>query len=772
VAFSARRTLPVEYLALEVRDVGTLQFPVPHAQARKLCAVARPARYGRGEQTLLDQRVRDTWEIPLSRVKIDKRRWHSALRPMLDRLRGDLGLPEGCALTADLHSMLVYGPGQFFVPHQDSEKDDTMVGSLVVTMPSSFTGGDLVVEHGNVTKSYRGSKTSLSLVAFYADCRHQIHRVRSGYRIVLTYNLLLRGGPTAAGEAEVDRGTADTIAAGVEKHFATPVSPRWRGDSSAGEPPARLVYLLDHEYTQRGLSWSRLKGSDASRAAMLREVAERTDCDIVLALADVHEIWSCYGPDDDYDPRWGRRRRGWEGDSYGEYGDEPAGDPGRFDDFQVHDLIDSMVTLDSWVGPEGGPAAPVASTVGHEEICASTPSSALKPYASEYEGYMGNYGNTLDRWYHRGALVLWPRQRAFAVRAEASPGLALDELSALLRAGDRHEVRDRVTTLGSVWSDVVDGNPGAAFVSQTLHVAGAARDGAVATVLLAPLHLTALEPVHAPAIVGLHDAYGPDWLRKQIDVWTSATGKRARGLDRLSWIGSLARLSEALVTAGPSGQPLAAQLARHSWSALQPQAEHRRHLESPSHRAEALGDLAQPFLALVEAAVLAGDTDLRDHVVAFLCEGGTLLPLTMALLRGAAAAPLEPDARTAAGLDEVAGFVADRLRARLAEPPRAAGDWSIEPPAGCDCELCRTLAEFLADPTRHAHEWRIAKEKRQHVHRRIDVAGLPVRHQTRRQGSPHTLVLTKTKDLFQQEEQARRQARADLDWLADAGLVG
>jgi hypothetical protein len=33
--------------------------------------------------------------------------------------------------------MLVYGKGQFFLPHQDSEKDDAMVGTLVVSLPSA-----------------------------------------------------------------------------------------------------------------------------------------------------------------------------------------------------------------------------------------------------------------------------------------------------------------------------------------------------------------------------------------------------------------------------------------------------------------------------------------------------------------------------------------------------------------------------------------------------------------------------------------------------------
>ncbi len=74
-------------LHLEVRGLGLLALPLPDAQARQLCRLAKPARYGRGEKTLLDRRVRDTWEIPTSLVKIDKRRWDKTLRPVIGHLR-------------------------------------------------------------------------------------------------------------------------------------------------------------------------------------------------------------------------------------------------------------------------------------------------------------------------------------------------------------------------------------------------------------------------------------------------------------------------------------------------------------------------------------------------------------------------------------------------------------------------------------------------------------------------------------------------------------
>ena len=54
---------------------------------------------------------------------------------VLDGVRDELGLPPTTKLRAELHAMLVYGKGQFFLPHQDSEKDDAMVGTLTVTLP-------------------------------------------------------------------------------------------------------------------------------------------------------------------------------------------------------------------------------------------------------------------------------------------------------------------------------------------------------------------------------------------------------------------------------------------------------------------------------------------------------------------------------------------------------------------------------------------------------------------------------------------------------------
>lgn len=46
--------------------------------------------------------------------------------------------------------------------------------------------------------------------------------------------------------------------------------------------------------------------------------------------------------------------------------------------------------------------------LSEHEVCSGTPNSALRPYAFEAEGSIGNEGDTIDRWYRRAAVVVRP----------------------------------------------------------------------------------------------------------------------------------------------------------------------------------------------------------------------------------------------------------------------------------------------------------------------------------------------------------------------------
>ena len=202
--------------------------------------------------------------------------------------------------------MLVYGPGQFFATHQDSEKGDDMIGTLVVILPSAFTGGAMVIEHHDEHVAFRAAGGKLTFIAFYADCHHQVRPVTAGYRVVLTYNLMVDGdmprtiGPAAAGHL-------DALAQSIERFFETPLPRRW-ADEPRRQPPDRLGVSPGPSVHATEPRLESTKNGDAVRAQVVREVARRLDCEIVLALADVHESWSCEDEDFGYG-RYGRRRR-------------------------------------------------------------------------------------------------------------------------------------------------------------------------------------------------------------------------------------------------------------------------------------------------------------------------------------------------------------------------------------------------------------------------------------------------------------------------------
>ena len=769
-SFTAKRTADSDDLDLEVKGVGRLRFPISRSQAEKLCRIARPARYGQGEATLLDKRVRDTWEVPKSRVKIDKRRWNRTLVPVLDGLRADLGLPEGSKLKAELHSMLVYAPGHFFLPHQDSEKSDEMVGTLVVMLPSSFKGGAFVVEHRGEQVTYRGSKKLLSFVAFYADCQHEVRPVKEGYRVVLTYNLLLKDDESSATTpaAEPPAAVTDALAKRLREHFGTPLPPRWaREDEAPREPPNRLVYLLDHQYTERGLAWHRLKGDDAARAAALQAAADRADCETVLALADIHETWSCM--EEDWVEPWYGRRRHWERDEDDDWYEEDDPPPTGPDAYELLDLIDRGITLERWIDPSGKKATPIVTRVDDAEVCATTPSSELEPYAAEHEGYMGNYGNTMDRWYRRAAIVLWPRERAFAVRAEASPAWALESLKRHLRAGEVSEAREMAESLLPFWNAVVPHEERRGFFNKALHVAEGLDTREMAAALLRPFRLEALTAREARVLLTLVKRYGKGWMRSLLTEWSGPdrSWSRAVGRDRLAWLSSLPRLCDALCAKDKSeGTRIARWLLKDRWRELNEEIAELSDLEEPpSLRDKELAALAKPVLGFLESTAVVEADDLRDEAVTFLCadENELLLPCLIKMLRAAGTTE-------APGLDDIQGHCVRLLEARLEKPARNEDDWSIALPPGCGCKLCATLGEFLADPEESRREWPLAKEGRKHVHRRIDAHELPVRHETRRSGRPYTLVLTKTGALFEREAAQRRSWRDDLEWLT-AGEV-
>ncbi|MDI3418808.1 2OG-Fe(II) oxygenase [Streptomyces luteolus] len=771
--FSTRIEMPARALRITVDGVGDLPLPVRAPVTRKLIAQARQARFGRGEQTLSDTGVRDTWEITPDRFTLGGPDWQRTLSGVLDGVRTALGLPPTTVLRAEPHALLVYGKGQFFLPHQDSEKDDSMVGSLVVSVPSHHTGGELVVEHAGRSVTYKASRERLTFTAFYADCRHEVKPVTSGYRITLTMNLLAEpvrpvGEPGGSPVAD--------LAQCVTEHFTQPTEDRYGYGRTKPEPPGRLVYLLDHEYTQRGLDWDRLKGVDATRADLLRQAAGQADCEAVLALAEVKETWDAQPPYDRYD-YYGEVEHfdDCEDDECeGECLLDPDGEPGAerrrsgdFSDYELTDLIDDEITLGWWTRPEHAGGEQISLPVPYAEVCATTANKDLTPYQSEYEGYMGNYGNTLDRWYRRAAVVLWPRQRSFAARAEAGSAQAVRELQGRLDAGELELARTLARSLAPIWNHHGSGPAAAPLFAAALGVAVRVEEADTAAMLLAPFGVETLDERHAPDLAKAAARYGRTWARGVVDSWFGSVGAYT-GADRDAWLETLPGLGAALRSVDGDGDGVATPLAEGVWRAFEQQLTGWLGIGREKERQAALERLGTPLAHILRAA---GPETAEMITTALRSRPDTVLECLLPSLRTAARrqAGVRDGTPPARAFQSLADHCETRLTAALARPVRAADDWSLTPDRGCpsDCDLCPGLDNFLTSRTRRTMEWPLAKDKRRHIHSRIDLASLPVSHTTRRQGRPYTLVLAKTDAVFTRERAARSRAETDLTWLQE-----
>ena len=184
------------------------------------------------------------------------------------------------------------------------------------------------------------------------------------------------------------------------------------------------------------------------------------------------------------------------------------------------------------------------------EVCATTPSVDLTPYQSEYEGYMGNYGNTLDRWYRRAAVVVWPRDRAFAARAEAGSQWALHQLRDRIEAGDLDGARAAAESLAPFWKRV-GAQPG--LLGAALDVAAGLDAAGTAAMLLEPFRIETVAQEHAGGLAAAAGRYGDEWTRSVVDGWFGPG--HPYGTDLYEWVDNrLSGLCGALRAAGePDG---------------------------------------------------------------------------------------------------------------------------------------------------------------------------------------------------------------------------
>jgi 2OG-Fe(II) oxygenase superfamily len=496
-SFCAEGHLPKDALTVSVNPLGLLASPLSPAAAQALHATSQPARHGLRDKTLLDKRVRDTGELPADTLALH---WAEGA---CDALQAEVATALGLAqIEARLHNLLVYGPGQFFKPHQDTEKHPGMVATLVLVWPCPHIGGELVVRHGSEQAHFASQHLNADNIrwfAFYADCRHEVLPVAEGWRVALSFDLVL-----PPQEALPHLTPPPALLEAMREHFFP----------AAGPTLQPWVFLLDHEYTERGLHWLLLKGADRPRVMALRNAAEALGLTVHLALAEVHENWTAIPGGD------GGRMRGrghWHDD------DDDHDDWHGDNNAQPDELIERGIVLNHWVDANDQQLRRKELPVADTDTASFSDTDESFLVNQEYEGYMGNYGHTLDYWYRRAALVVQTSAAEQAGRFISDFDAALADALALAQQGRSEELATRLQAATKAL-DAQRQQRGRAVFAAFSKLAAALPDSAEgvgqARALVEGFDWVIFTTTDARALAQLSGRRGEAWTADLINAWT------------------------------------------------------------------------------------------------------------------------------------------------------------------------------------------------------------------------------------------------------------
>ncbi|KAG1689818.1 hypothetical protein DVH05_001851 [Phytophthora capsici] len=357
---------------LYIDGVGLVSLPLTQEQATAVIAKCQKSPFGHNMDTKMDESVRKSWQLSPDQVQMKNPSWQTGMEKLTETIGDRLGY-KGIKLQCVLYKLLVYEEGGHFLKHQDTEKEDRMIATLVLQPPSTHEGGDLVVyRNGEVASRHDFGKSEGTAAFFnhyavhYADAEHALEKVTKGYRLALVYSVCL---PIEMQNLKRNPNSVVTDLTGVIR------------DMDVKE----FALLLSHEYTEKSieeLGCGALKGVDSARFHALEEAN--------VLVPDDKKLWFFIAKlSQDIDNRLDED--GWSNwiDNQVLHWYSTSGDDfGRF----TTDYSDKVEL--NYLNP------------GRETFL-----EFWKTYGTTGDVYTGNEGVVRRTTYHRFAIVVWPESK-------------------------------------------------------------------------------------------------------------------------------------------------------------------------------------------------------------------------------------------------------------------------------------------------------------------------------------------------------------------------
>ena len=746
--------MPVVDPGIEVDGLGGIKLPLNRAATKALIAACQDAPYGKGTETLIDKRVRNTYELDAEKIYLSDA-WNSAITETTQHVAEQLGLPAE-QLEARLYKLLVYEKGGFFLPHRDSEKHNRMVASMIVVLPNHFEGGALVVQHGTEKQELKFDDAAAcrvpSYAAFYSDCEHEVQRVTHGVRLCLAYNLVVKPKRKRMSAAANPTAPSDLLAASIKSWIEK-------------QPAKPLVFALEHHYTQRGLSLDLLKGADQQLADLVVAAAEQSDCRVHLSHVSRHLLQFAD------DGSFGR------GYSY-EYNRPRSA-------IRVGETYEDEMSGKQWTDIAGKKQPWGDIPFDLSAIVSAVPINDWKPTSEEFEGYTGNAGNTLDRWYHRSAIVVWHRDHHFDVVSSSGTINCIPlfcEMTAKLAKtakkkieGARADCIRFAKAIIARWPNRADAygypatelsSPFDDFPAQLL----ALHDRDLISLFLAKVAECDQSLRPGPFIVAASREFGCGTFALQLKQLITSKPQRHYRQDMPvrdpEWLCMFCNDRPADSDQTALARELCALAVARFCEPYPPQSS--RQLPS-SRRPVSSSEKSLPLL--LKALLASGLDEELARVIQFVKVSRDEFRMDDCLVP--CLNLLVPWSRSTFGVvhPQLASWLATvrlELEVATARSPLPPADWSRPSNVDCKCQYCARLKAFLADPVNEVARIPAREEVREYLTRQISRYQCDVKHALERRGSPFSLVLTKTSGSYERAVQRFDKDRSLLDSLPSA----
>jgi hypothetical protein len=320
-----------------------------HPDVEKILGKCQPSPFGKGDKTVMDLEYRDGKEIAAKDIVIasgSERAKEALYVNIQDQISQSLF--GGKSVQIELYKLAVYGKDGHFDWHRDTTHGDDHHATVLVALNTEWKGGNLGLRHQQTAvdvdlhpvtvvdeklewdedddeeedgdddkgdsrkgkeseKSEDKPKLGFQIIAFYTDIEHKVERITDGTRIVLQFDVNVKGGQNDYSEEALESNCRDSGVLGVSESFDTvkPLFPVLEIDNNrdailkelvamikekhSSNSVDEVVFPLRHLYRMASIKPEYLKGIDEYLHENLKKIFDVSLKPIILVRHTDHE---------------------------------------------------------------------------------------------------------------------------------------------------------------------------------------------------------------------------------------------------------------------------------------------------------------------------------------------------------------------------------------------------------------------------------------------------------------------------------------------------